>query len=187
MNIEIDDTLKLEQFLLLCLHTDTNPVRNTKCGKSSKNSWNHLHCCLPDKLESMVLEFLSMERAKYVPIWNCFFCFKVALRLWFCRSIDHIFVLNQSRVLLVCLTLFLCEAKWHLLLDLLFVFCTKKVGKRKPAFGVKMFLYPSHVKHRNRTIIRTILLMVPLPKNGQKNDEEAKEGNSSLNGNNYIL
>ena len=29
--------------------------------------------------------------------------------------------------------------------------------------------------------------MVPLPKNGQKNDEEAKEGNSSLNGNNYIL
>ena len=63
----------------------------------------------------------------------------------------------------------------------------KKVGKRKPAFGVKMFLYPSHVKHRNRTIIRTILLMVPLPKNGQKNDEEAKEGNSSLNGNNYIL
>ena len=84
------------------------------------------HCCLPDRLESMVLEFLSMERAKYVPIWNCFFCFKVALRLWFCRSIDHIFVLNQSRVLLVCLTLFLCEAKWHLLLDLLFVFCTKK-------------------------------------------------------------
>ena len=131
MNIEIDDTLKLEQFLLLCLHTDTNPVRNTKCGKSSKNSWNHLHCCLPDKLESMVLEFLSMERAKYVPIWNCFFCFKVALRLWFCRSIDHIFVLNQSRVLLVCLTLFLCEAKWHLLLDLLFVFCTKKSWQKK--------------------------------------------------------
>ena len=126
MNIEIDDTLKLEKFLLLCLHTDNNPVRNTKSGKSSKNSWNHLHCCLPDKLESMVLEFLSMERAKYVPIWNCLFCFKVALRLWFCRSIDHIFVLNQSRVLLVCLTLFLCEAKWHLLLDLLFVFCTKK-------------------------------------------------------------
>ena len=59
------------------------------------------------------------------------FCFKVALRLWFCRSIDHIIVLNQSRVLLVCLTLFLCEAKWHLLLDLLFVFCTKKSWQKK--------------------------------------------------------
>ena len=45
---------------------------------------------------------------------------------WHYDFVDHIFELNQSRVLLVCLTLFLCEAKWHLLLDLLFVFCTKK-------------------------------------------------------------
>ena len=35
-----------------------------------------------------------------------------------------------------------------------FVWFLQKVGKRN---GVKMFLHPSHVKPRNRTIIRTIL------------------------------